>query len=105
MSPSWTVSLFWVAAAACVVVALAFVLPALLRARGGSGKAARRDVNIAVYRDQLKELDADRANGLLADDQAYAWHGRYACYLQRLAETGIAAVASDPATCPPDQAR
>lgn len=69
MSPSWTVSLFWVAAAACVVVALAFVLPALLRTRGGSGKAARRDVNIAVYRDQLKELDADRANGLLADDQ------------------------------------
>jgi cytochrome c-type biogenesis protein CcmH len=69
MSPSWTVSLFWAAAAACVVVALAFVLPALLRARGGSDKAARRDVNIAVYRDQLKELDADRANGLLADAQ------------------------------------
>lgn len=69
MSPFWTVSLFWAAAAASVVVALAFVLPALLLTRVGAKKAARRDVNIAVYRDQLKELDADRANGLLADDQ------------------------------------
>lgn len=72
MNPFWTVSLFWLAAAACVVVALAFVLPALMRARSGTGKAARRDVNIAVYRDQLKEMDADRANGLLSDAQYQA---------------------------------
>lgn len=69
MSPFWTVSLFWIAAAACVAVALAFVLPALMRGRGTQAKAARRDVNIAVYRDQLKEMDADRANGLLSDAQ------------------------------------
>lgn len=37
--------------------------------------------------------------GLLADDQAYAWHDHYACYLQRLAETGVAAYASDPDGC------
>lgn len=54
---------------------------------------------------QVTEASFSNVPGLLADDQAYAWHGRYACYLQRLAETGIAAVASDPATCPPDQAR
>jgi len=47
---------------------LAFVLPALLRARAG-GKAVRRDVNIAVYRDQMKEMEADRANGLLSEAQ------------------------------------
>lgn len=69
MNPFWTVSLFWIAAVVCIVVALAFVLPALLRAQGGAGKAGRRDVNIAVYRDQMKEVEADRANGLLSEAQ------------------------------------
>jgi len=69
MNPFWTVSLFWIAAAVCVVVALAFVLPPLLRVRDGAGKAARRDVNIAVYRDQMKEMEADRTHGLLSDAQ------------------------------------
>lgn len=69
MNPFWTISLFWIAAVVCVVVALAFVLPALLRTRGGADKAARRDVNIAVYRDQMKEMEADRVNGLLSEAQ------------------------------------
>lgn len=69
MNPFWTVSLFWIAAVVCVVIALIFVLPALLRARTASGKAARRDVNIAVYRDQLKELETDRANGMVSEEQ------------------------------------
>ena len=69
MNPFWTVSLFWIAAVVCVVIALIFVLPALLRARSATGKAARRDVNIAVYRDQLKELEADRANGMVSEEQ------------------------------------
>lgn len=69
MSPFWTVSLFWIAVAVGIVIALAFVLPPLLRTRAGQDKAARRDINIAVYRDQLKELEADLANGLLSDAQ------------------------------------
>ena len=69
MNPFWTVSLFWVAAVVGIVIALAFVLPALLRTRAGPDKAVRRDVNIAVYRDQMKELEADRVNGLLSDAQ------------------------------------
>lgn len=69
MTPFWTVSLFWAAAVVCVLIALVFVLPALLRARAGADKAARRDVNIAVYRDQMKEMEADRANGLLSEAQ------------------------------------
>ena len=72
MNPFSTVSLFWIAAIVCVAIALAFVLPPLMRARDGAGKAARRDVNIAVYRDQLKEMQADRANGLLSDEQYQA---------------------------------
>lgn len=69
MNPFWTVSLFWGTAVVCVLIALAFVLPALLRARSGTSQAARRDINIAVYRDQMKEMDADRANGLLSEAQ------------------------------------
>ena len=69
MNPFWTVSLFWVATVVCVAVALAFVLPPLLRKKAQEVKAARRDINIAVYRDQMKEMEADRANGLLAEDQ------------------------------------
>lgn len=69
MNPFWSVSLFWIAAMVCVAIALAFVLPVLMRARSGTEKAARRDVNIAVYRDQLQEMEADRANGLLSAEQ------------------------------------
>ncbi len=72
MSSFWTVSLFWAAAVVCVILALAFVLPALLRSRSGTTQADRRDVNIAVYRDQLKEMEADRANGLLSEEQFQA---------------------------------
>jgi len=69
MNPFWTVSLFWIAVVACIALALAFVLPPLLRTRNPTGRAARRDVNIAVYRDQLKELEADRSSGMLSDAQ------------------------------------
>lgn len=69
MNAFWSISLFWIAAALFVVVALAFVLPPLLRRKSATEKSDRRDVNIAVYRDQLKELEADRSNGLLSDEQ------------------------------------
>lgn len=69
MNPFWTVTLFWITAAVCVLIALAFVLPPLLRRKGAAAKAARRDINIAVYRDQLHEMETDRANGLLTEEQ------------------------------------
>ncbi len=69
MNPFWSVTLFWVAAVACVAIALAFVLPPLLRRKEVAAKAARRDINIAVYRDQMKEMEADRANSLLSEEQ------------------------------------
>jgi cytochrome c-type biogenesis protein CcmH len=69
MNPFWSVTLFWVAAAVSVAVALAFVLPPLLRKREVAAKAARRDINIAVYRDQMKEMEADLGNGLLTEEQ------------------------------------
>ncbi len=69
MNPFWTVTLFWVATVVCILIALAFVLPALLRQRSGETRAARRDINIAVYRDQLKEMESDRDSGLLSAAQ------------------------------------
>lgn len=69
MNPFWTVSLFWIATAICVAIALAFVLPPLLRRREIVAKAARRDINIAVYRDHMKEMEADRENGMISEEQ------------------------------------
>ena len=62
-------ALFWILVVLFAVAALAFVLPALLvrgrRAESPAGDAA----NIAIYRDQLRELDVDLAAGTLAGDQ------------------------------------
>lgn len=60
---------FWIIAVFLAAAALAFVLPALL-ARGRRAESVGRDAtNIAVYRDQLKELDADLAAGTLSRGQ------------------------------------
>lgn len=69
MNVFWAVSLFWIATVVCIALALAFVLPPLLRERTATGPAARRDVNIDVYRDQMKEIEADRTRGLISEAQ------------------------------------
>jgi cytochrome c-type biogenesis protein CcmH len=56
---------FWLAGAALAAVALGVVLrPFLLRRSAAS--VSRRDANVSIYRDQLRELDADLKSGLLA---------------------------------------
>jgi cytochrome c-type biogenesis protein CcmH len=94
MNPFWSVSLFWIAAVLFVAVALAFVLPPLLRKKAPANKPGRRDVNIAVYRDQLKEMEAERANGLLAEDQFQSAKLELEA---RLAEDALVAEAGTPA--------
>ena len=64
--------LFWVICALLIVIALAFVLPpALQRSEEASAVSddERKQANIAIYRDQLSELDADLRNGIVAEDQ------------------------------------
>jgi cytochrome c-type biogenesis protein CcmH len=56
---------FWLAAAALAAVALFFVLRPL-RAPKARAQLSRREANVAIYRDQLRELDADLAAGTLA---------------------------------------
>lgn len=53
---------------------------------------------------QIAEVDLTNLPGLLADDRAYRWGDDYGCYLQRLAQSGVDAYASDPATCRADRA-
>lgn len=63
--------LFWLICAAMLIVALMFVLPPALRADASKSKEddARREANIAVYRDQLAELEADLRNGIVTEEQ------------------------------------
>lgn len=62
--------LFWILAALLTACAVALLVHPLMRSRGGV--AARTDYDLAVYRDQLQELERDVARGLLDRDQAEA---------------------------------
>jgi len=73
MNAFWSITMFWVLAAGAVALALAFVLPWLMRKSSvAHGQAARRDINLAVYRDQMNDLSAEYANGQLTEAQYLA---------------------------------
>ena len=60
-------TLFWLIAAAAAALVVAWLLRPFFS--GGQRDALSRNaVNVAVYRDQLRELDADRAAGTLAQE-------------------------------------
>jgi cytochrome c-type biogenesis protein CcmH len=69
MSNFWMVSLFWALFFIFIAVALAFVLPPLLRRDVKPGQAGsrvdRKEANVAIYYDQLAELKADLDSGEL----------------------------------------
>ncbi|MGI8734336.1 MAG: c-type cytochrome biogenesis protein CcmI [Pyrinomonadaceae bacterium] len=64
--------IFWLVCAIFVAIGLAFVLPPLLQ-RADNDDTARdesaKGANVAVYRDQLAELEADLTNGLISPEQ------------------------------------
>lgn len=64
--------LFWLVCAILIVIAFAFVLPTALQRDDKSRRAIadeRKLANIAVYRDQLSELEADLQNGVVSREQ------------------------------------
>ena len=64
--------LFWVICALLIFVALLFVLPPALQRSADSNAESedeRKQANIAVYRDQLSELETDLRNGLVGQEQ------------------------------------
>ena len=62
--------LFWLAVGGLALAAVAFLLLPLLRPP--SSPASRADYDIEIYRDQLGELERDRARGLLGAAEAEA---------------------------------
>ena len=64
--------LFWLVCAIFIAIALAFILPTALQRNEKSRRAAadeRKQANVAIYRDQLAELDADLRNGIVSREQ------------------------------------
>jgi cytochrome c-type biogenesis protein CcmH len=58
--------MFWLLSALLVAAALAFILVPLLRKSRGRKVVTRDAINVSVYRDQLRELDADLASGAIS---------------------------------------
>ena len=59
---------FWIIAALLILLALWFILPALLNKPSSDEDVERREANILVYKDQQRELDADFKNGLIGKE-------------------------------------
>ena len=60
---------FWLVAAVMILIALAFVLPPLLQRDEKSNADEVKEANVAVYRDQLRELESDLHNGIVSQEQ------------------------------------
>lgn len=65
MSNFWAISLFWILILIFVSVALAFVLPPMLRREDKPRQVDREEANVSIYYDQLAELKADLDSGEL----------------------------------------
>ena len=62
--------IFWLVAVLLIVAALLFLLPPLVKARSGEGDALARDeLNLTIFKDQMEELEADLAAGVLTSEQ------------------------------------
>jgi cytochrome c-type biogenesis protein CcmH len=66
--------LFWLIGAIFVAIALAFVLPPLMQTSAQASPEADNDqsqqeANVAIYRDQISELEADLTNGIVSQEQ------------------------------------
>jgi cytochrome c-type biogenesis protein CcmH len=60
---------FWIFAALLLGGALAFLLPPLLRRHASASRADREIENARIYREELAELDRERATGALSEAQ------------------------------------
>ena len=60
---------FWIAAGLLLLAALAFLLLPLLRGRRAQAEEDRTALNVALYQERLGELAAQRAAGVLSDEQ------------------------------------
>ncbi|PWC74648.1 c-type cytochrome biogenesis protein CcmI [Azospirillum sp. TSH64] len=84
--------LFWIFAAVLTAAVLLLLVPPLLRTAGSGHDLVpgREEFDREVYRDQLDELERDRARGLINDAQAEAARAEIARRMLATAETGAA---------------
>ncbi|VAW92715.1 Cytochrome c heme lyase subunit CcmH [hydrothermal vent metagenome] len=62
--------IFWLVAVLLMVAMLLFLLPPLIKARAGEGDVLARDeLNLTIFKDQMNELKADQAVGVLTSQQ------------------------------------
>jgi cytochrome c-type biogenesis protein CcmH len=64
--------ILWLIFAAMAVIAVAIVVLPLVRRPPGRAAPARADYDVAVYKDQLRDIERDRSRGVLGEDQAAA---------------------------------
>ena len=87
---------FWLIVGALIVVTLLVLLPPLLRRGNSSLSTTPSEVNLSVYRDQLRELDADLAAGTLNEVQYQ--NARSDLESRVLEDSGTAEVSTTPST-------
>ena len=87
---------FWLIVGALIVVTLLVLLPPLLRRGSNSISTTPSEVNLSVFRDQLRELDADLAAGTLSEVQYQ--NARSDLESRVLEDSGIAEISTTPST-------
>jgi cytochrome c-type biogenesis protein CcmH len=87
---------FWLVVGALIVVTLLVLLPPLLRRGNSSISTTPSEVNLSVFRDQLRELDADLAAGTLNEVQYQ--NARSDLESRVLEDSGTAEIATTPST-------
>lgn len=88
--------MFWLIVAVLIAVSLLVLLPPLLRRGNSSITATHSEVNLSVYRDQLRELDADLAAGTL--NKVQYQNARSDLESHVLEDSGAAEIATAPST-------
>ena len=87
---------FWLIVGVLIVVTLLVLVLPLLRRSNSSISTTPSEVNLSVYRDQLRELDADRAAGTLNEVQYQ--NARSDLESRVLEDSGAAEIATAPST-------
>lgn len=98
-----TDTVFWVAVAVISIGVVMIVATPLLRAGQRMGGAARARYDLAVFRDQLKEIERDQETGLLSPTEADAAKGEIERRMLRAVD-GQADALDDAADEPPPPA-
>ena len=62
-------TMFWIIVGFMIAGALLFIVPPLLGRARSQASTTRSEVNLSIYRDQLRELDTDLAAGTLSKEQ------------------------------------